>query len=225
MKERGIIMDTDEVRAILDGRKTQFRRKVSDKHIPFIEGMAANFLDGRWDERPFPYGKPGDRLWVREAFHIPGGYLDECLIDEIRSGISTLKGLGVTYRADAPRLKPCDGGWQPSSRMPRWASRITLEITGVRVERVQKITKQDAIAEGARYFPDLPHSHPFHPLGLECRWSMRNPETTAECLGTARHAFANSWVKRYGKSQFDIRPWDENPWVWVIEFKTVEVKS
>ena len=216
MKERGIIMSADEVLAVLDGRKTQLRRKVSDKHIPFIEDMTANFLDGRWEERPFPFGRPGDRLWVRETWR-QFNATDECSCSESPCGCPVTG--TVLYRSSH------DDGvsrWRPSIHMPRWASRITLEITGVRIERVQDITEKDAIAEGARYFPDLPSRHPY---GQDCRWSMGNPETTSDCLSTARHAFGNSWVKRYGKSQFDTRLWDENPWVWVIEFKTVEVQA
>lgn len=112
--------------------------------------------------------------------------------------------------------------WKPSIHMPRDACRLVLEITGVRVERLQAITEADAEAEGARHFPRLP-------MGIvsadPCRWSMEDPQSTDECLSTARLAFANFLCKTYGKAPngvHDPRPWEANPWVWVISFRRVE---
>lgn len=125
MKERPILFSGPMVRAILDGRKTQTRRVVKPR-----QGM----LDD-WTGLPCPYGKPGDRLWVRETcyFEQPHGE--------------------VIYRADPGSEKALDPEftglrWRPSIHMPRWASRITLEIVNVRVERLQDIRVDDARAEG-----------------------------------------------------------------------------
>ena len=239
--DRPIIFKDDMVRAILEGRKTQIRRIMKPQPVIGDDGWF------RWDgHKPnskygayassqvdlksisifvgvsCPYGRPGDRLWVRETHHVPGGYLEAGLIEEIPKGVSSPESLGVTYRADAPSLKPCDGGWTPSIHMPRWASRITLEITGVRVERLQDISEEDAIAEGARHFPDLPGTSPYE---QDDRWSMETPDSCDQCLGNARMAFANYFCKITGnapKGLHDPRPWDANPWVWVIEFRRVD---
>jgi hypothetical protein len=106
--------------------------------------------------------------------------------------------------------------------MPRWASRITLEITDVRVERLQDISEEDAIAEGAQRFPDLPGKNPW---GQDDRWSMEQPNSVDDCLGSARSAFGNYFCKLAGnapKGIHDPRPWDANPWVWVIKFKRID---
>ena len=100
--------------------------------------------------------------------------------------------------------------------MRRWMSRITLEVTGVRVERVQEISEADAKAEGARYLPDLPLG-PYTGKDVP-RWSMEDPTDTDEALGGPRWAFANLWKKINGAES-----WAANPWVWVVEFKRVEV--
>lgn len=106
---------------------------------------------------------------------------------------------------------PCR--WRPSIHMPRWASRLTLEVTAVRVERLQAISEEDARAEGARRFDDLPSTHPY---GQDARWSCVEPKSTEECLGSARMAFGNLWNSINGADS-----WASNPWVWVVTFKRV----
>lgn len=164
------------------------------------------------------YGQPGDRLWVREVH----GY-------KILS-VGGTPHEQVTYRAtdpDAVHCYDCNGNeqpmvWQEPEKMSRSESRITLEITSVRVERLQDISETDAKAEGAQNFPELP---PISPWGQDNRWSMESPTSVEQCLGTARFAFANYFCKLAGqapKGIHDPRPWDANPWVWVIEFKRVD---
>jgi len=167
MKERPILFSTEMVKAILDGRKTMTRRVVKDpyKYITI--------------PRPSPYGRVGDRLWVRETFVIDADGMPD-------------------YRAD------CDSGviaWRPSIFMPRKLSRITLEITSVRVERLQEITEEDAIKEGAG---------PGHIL---CSPTIFNPET--ETPKDYRTGFSYLWDAINRKTY----PWESNPWVWVISFR------
>jgi len=144
MKERPILFSAPMVRAILEGRKTQTRRvvKISNpENAMRVEFSSTDFGVYRFDlyfpthvrseTFPCPYGQPGDRLWVRETW---------------RDGIYD----GPIYRADACKVtdEQLEGTWKPSIFMPRWASRITLEITDVRVERLQEISEEDAKAEG-----------------------------------------------------------------------------
>ncbi|HFF8969403.1 hypothetical protein [Serratia marcescens] len=180
MKERPVIFNGEMVRAILDGRKTQTRRALNWKRQPYTE-MAERDDGSLWPwaedgERggdiwfSCPFGEVGDRLWVRETF-------GDC-------------GNRLVYRADtedgaASQVKR----WVPSIHMPRWASRITLEITGVRVERLQDISEADAIAEGGTKHFNIDW---FGPL----------------------------WASIYG-----VDSWNSNPWVWVIEFRRVEVRD
>jgi hypothetical protein len=109
--------------------------------------------------------------------------------------------------------------WTPAIHMPRWASRITLEITGIRVERLQAITEADAKAEGARLFPDIPvptEGRPPWAIDHAPRWSMFEPPSTDHCLWTAHSAFGNAWIQINGQPS-----WDSNPWVWALSFRRV----
>lgn len=133
MKERPILFSGPMVRAILEGRKTQTRRVVK---LPLKDPLTGCEIAGceinsmlRQGEEICKYGVPGDRLWVRETFQEntpPSGWI---------------------YRAD-DIAGHIDGGWKPSIFMPRQASRITLEIEAVRVDRINEITREDCIAEG-----------------------------------------------------------------------------
>ena len=161
-KERPILFSGPMVRALLAGRKTQTRRVVR------LDGNSDDFGFVRWQDgypdgarpvfdicgevfsRRCPYGQAGDRLWVRETWQCvsPGPLRDWPGIGDQRPRkVSHLNRSCVTiYRADGEM--PGDERWQPSIHMPRWASRLTLEITGVRVERLHDISEADAIAEG-----------------------------------------------------------------------------
>jgi len=151
IKERPILFNGAMVRALLDGSKTQTRRAVKPQPSP-SSTEAFQCADGIWrfshptarcpvsheaDDVRCPYGQPGDRLWVREA------WTTHACFDEIRPRDLTTRSLH--YQADG-QIKT--GKNRPSIHMPRWASRITLEITGVRVERLQDISETDALAEG-----------------------------------------------------------------------------
>lgn len=188
MKERGILMSGPMVRAILEGRKTQTRRAIK------AEIGVAN---GEWLK--CQYGKPGDRLWVRETWA-------PCI------GGPCEPSNPVLYRAD--QFEHYDElRWRPSIFMPRWASRITLEITGVRVERLQDLSESDALAEGI-------YAAKSGRLGgtkeVET-WDGRNffyhPDTHA-----ARFDYSSLWDSINGKKH----PWASNPWVWVIEFTRIQ---
>jgi hypothetical protein len=195
------------VRAILDGRKTQTRRAM--KHQPeTVCGKPERPDAGWWNEKgqfwmkrstvanfECPYGKNGDRMWVRETFSTwhHGCQWHDCT----REGRSKLSCSNLFYRA-THHFPDDDQKWVPSIFMPRWASRITLEITGVRVERLQDITEADAIAEGA------------------------TPSIVGEQLDHLKYraGFQSLWQSINGPDS-----WAANPWVWVVEFKRVGGQS
>ncbi|HBR3111283.1 TPA: hypothetical protein L9R57_003229 [Klebsiella pneumoniae] len=195
MREKGLIFNSEMVRAILDGRKTQTRRPVKfpvhDKNLGCE--LAGNELAGELSAGNYlnsAFGKPGDRIWVRETWNKYGGLL--------------------TYRADHDWIDDmrketvCTAKWVPSIHMPRWASRILLEITDVRVERLNAISEEDARAEGIIDGGCLNCGEP-EPCGCA------NPEPDAT------DAFAYLWQSIYGQES-----WNANPWVWVISFERIE---
>lgn len=196
MKERPILFSAPMVRAILEGQKTQTRRIYKNrKHPDFGCDMAGCELvreQQHFIDRICPYGQPGDRLWVREAWQGDKHDFD--------AGIMPL------YRATDERT---EAGWRPSIHMPRWASRILLEVTAVRVERLQAISEADAIAEGiesvrneGKYWRDYSN-----PAGRDCE-SM-----TAV---TPVESYRTLWESINGQGS-----WAANPWVWVVEFNKV----
>lgn len=209
VKERPILFSAPMVRAILDGRKTQTRRVTKAP-----KGLAP-ITDLRWTfdqitaNIPCPYGQVGDRLWVRETFTTDRVYKDSDIVDG-----------DTVYRASMPEsytwpdhaddLTPPK--WKPAIHMPRWASRIDLEITGVRVERLQAITPEDAIAEGLVTMPEF-------------NWTAQKPtgRILAETAGSPPYwaspktAFASLWENINGAGS-----WDANPFVWVVEFKRIK---
>ena len=206
MKERPILMSSPMIRALLAGAKTQTRRIVGEKHLPFIEDLTGRYLAGEWEDRPFPYGKPGDRLWVRETFYAYGRWETRFnpakKRDEWHFLDFTLDVPGRSYEYSEPEnYKPGKRSgvyrqwWKrPAIFMPRWASRLTLEITAVRVERLQDISEEDALADGGWTYRTCPvHKNPVESFRL--LWQQING--------------ADSW--------------DANPWVWVIEFRRLEL--
>lgn len=211
MADRPILFSGAMVHGLLDGTKTQTRRicKPAEKHAltavvevpdPLERGQIYNgstFGDEEGDMQfACPYGQPGDRLWVRETWqhsnHPYGPYDEDCM---------------VFYRADflddihGPDGEKSSEGryrfWRPSIHMPRSASRITLEVTSVRVERLQSISASDAIAEGVNVHPDH-HDKP--------RASIYGPV----------QAYRDLWEQINGPGS-----WDVDPWVWRLEFKRV----
>jgi hypothetical protein len=231
MKERPILFSAPMVRALLEGRKTQTRRVIKPQPKidesgnfcwngwnygqnfdgPLIQAIASPIPSSRTKRVLCPYGKPGDRLWVRETWALTGRCADARVADYQIPEVSLIDNL--IFFADADAYDVSTQSWRASIHMPRWASRINLEITGIRVERLTDISEEGAMAEGAKKFDDLPSIHPY---GQDSRWSMEAPTSTDECLGSARMAFANFWIKINGEES-----WSATPWVWVIELKRI----
>ncbi|EIQ80117.1 hypothetical protein SF123566_8484 [Shigella flexneri 1235-66] len=225
-----MIFNGEMVRAILDGRKTQTRRPVRfpvlDKNLGCE--LAGNELAGELSAGNYlnsAFGKPGHRIWVRETWATLGNE-DGCCVDwednlckgDERSAARIYRAsceqrpgdYGLWSIPDDADWKPhtkdhkFEGAWRPSIHMPRWASRILLEITSVRVERLNAISEEDARAEGIIDGGCLNCGEP-EPCGCA------NPEPDAT------DAFAYLWQSIYGQES-----WNANPWVWVIEFKRIE---
>ena len=210
VRERPILFSGPMVRAILEDRKTKTRRVVEAKaswERPAGYRYATIRMRDDFDAEiywpAFPdfkpirvrnrYGQPGDRLWVREAFFDHGPF------DAAHPELTKLNER-IEYREDEWDRAGGDagGGWKPSIFMPRWASRLTLEITEVRVEWLQDISEDDAIAEGVDAIPLA--AVPRH--GTLSR----------------RVDFMQLWDKLNAKRGYG---WDANPWVWVIGFTVV----
>lgn len=192
-KERPILFSAPMIRAILNGTKTQTRRIAKSIGIAQGIGHVCNGSDNIRDWPQFcPYGKPGDRLWVRETF----------LQDSN----------GFIYRADGDfeGNSKILGGWMPSIYMPRKASRITLKITNIRVERLQDISWNDAIAEGV--YDDG--------KACVCEQPLDFVRSCGNCGG--RLIDAIDLYKQLWESINEKGSWDLNPWVWVIEFKRID---
>ncbi|MFG1599486.1 ASCH domain-containing protein [Klebsiella quasipneumoniae] len=221
MKERGMIFNSEMVRAILSNRKTQTRRvmkvqpesnqlglllitdstKRSD--IGKYHWAESNATGNHVRSKLFscPFGAVGDRIWVRETFN--SFWVTDEEIEEILEDISKAADL-CDYKADYPDSSQPAEGWTPSIHMPRWASRILLEITDVRVERLNAISEEDARAEGIIDGGCLNCGEP-----EPCGCANAEPDAT--------DAFAYLWQSIYGQES-----WNANPWVWVISFKRVE---
>lgn len=195
MSDRPILFSGPMVRALLAGTKTQTRRMVKTPQPGFIQQLT----DGRFETSPdggfdrgvgyikCHYGQPGDRLWVRETWKED---LSPCCDGSCGHQ-------NALYRADFGEGPEWRGGWAPSIHMPRWASRITLEITGIRVERLQEISEPDAYKEGIR---------------LD-EWEGNDGEAPS----SSREAFEWLWNSINGPGS-----WEANPWCWVVSFKQVE---
>ncbi|MGS8105888.1 hypothetical protein [Escherichia coli] len=187
MKERGMIFNDEMVRAILGGNKTQTRRIVEEKF--YGRAVAAELL-----AKHCPYGQPGDRIWVRETYRVHGKATDVATL-VYRASVRN-SWTEQTHRVPVDVCnKPVSEKWTPSIHMPRWASRILLEITDVRVERLHDMSEADAKAEGA-----TPATYKITP---------------SEAV--YRVGFGDIWRSIYGQDN-----WLSNPWVWVIEFKRIQ---
>lgn len=229
VKERPILFSAPMVNAILAGTKTMTRRLVP--HLYWISDMAPG-LRPYWREEtargggPFdpklatcPYGVPGDRLWVRETWAPMArardtrvAYRADMVIQNQTRRDGTPSDL-VPWPVDNTRGRGyAVTRWTPSIHMPRWASRIMLEVTAVRVERLHEITEQDARAEGVDHV--LPQF-----LSLREDDDREGPEVGGrmvgdETTGFARDNFCRLWEQINGERA----PWAANPWVWVVSF-------
>lgn len=225
VKERGWPAYTHEVRAILDGRQSQFRRALwfqpnpeftdfagpemyaptkirrNGEECPGEEVFGIYSKDGDWG-LTCPFGKPGDRLWLKEKWA-----MDQ--VHDLRYPWHGNDLFTRWYAADDSRAGPTNcndqrGVWRSSVTMPRWASRITLEVVAVRVERVQEITEEDIKAEGVR--PDMVDSGGVTPWGAGI--------DVADYHGP----FIGLWDSVNTKRGFG---WLSNPWTWVVSFQKI----
>ena len=191
--ERPILFSGAMVRAILDGRKTQTRRMVKGFPLQLLapENFTPEYVAD--PENEFcPYGQMFDRLWVRETWAQP----------------AALDPGPTVYRADYPacvpagfeNIPPADAiRWKPSIHMPRYACRLGLAITGVRVERLNDCSEADAIAEGIERDGDGWLSY-----------------AGGSCVQLPTTSYASLWDSINGAGA-----WEANPWVWVVEFRRV----
>ena len=243
MKERPILFNGEMVRAIQEGRKTQTRRVVK----PSVKGCTVGVYTGGgkpteavnvqedgdpWTDIKCPYGIPGDRLWVRETwFPYTGHGCYERSVKVIAWRCS------IGYKADMK--DDFSAIYRPSIHMPRWASRILLEITGVRMERVQDISEEDAKAEGIDWCLTKPTGKyicykNYKPNLKEIQEKKYGFSNTWNCE-TSLLSFQSLWNSIYEKpfkNETDLGvssptpgglfTWDKNPWVWVVEFKVLE---
>jgi len=215
MKERPILFSGEMVRAILEGRKTQTRRVVKkiDQKCDGLKFIRKNEYAMIWNKNPevekkyvpkgglleiahihCPFGQPGDQLWVREtwAHDDPDCQNIHCEnIDHIWWKANEIKLVADSFCGSAR--------WHPSIHMPRWASRILLEVVSIRVERVQEIDMNGIIAEGI---------HESYVATVES--GIINPPL---------HAFRKLWDSINEKRGYS---WEVNPWVWVVEFKRID---
>jgi hypothetical protein len=238
VKERPILFSAPMVRAILFGEKTQTRRIVKPEPVPipaevfkdpkvpaerqfwWPSNVARSMVEVRDMSALSPYGRAGDRLWVKEThqyadwsedgmpwiryaadyaerFHDSGSIPEawgEKLTD-IWEGLSAAENVAIDGKAR-------DRAWRPSIHMPRWASRITLQITSVRVERLETISHRDALAEGVRVWE---------------RWEAERAGSIEVNSHDPRDAYAELWESINGRYS-----WPKNPWVWVVEFTQVQ---
>lgn len=233
MKSSPILFNSEIVRAILNGTKTQTRRVLTPpwkrsvldgspcwrfKNATVWDNGTWHTWDNEgvggenWEELTVekakieaaisaaiqgfwrcPFGQPGDRLWVRETFNGDPS-----------------RGIGYAYRATQPEMDGCP--WIPSIHMPRAASRITLEIIGIRVERLNEISAADACKEGAAEILHRPTNDPVRRLAYDKFGETLSDDRYAGSIA----AFAALWESINGPGS-----WEANPWCWVVEFKRV----
>ncbi|HIF0469142.1 TPA: hypothetical protein ACXYQW_000111 [Klebsiella pneumoniae] len=230
MKERGMIFNGEMVRALLSGRKTQTRRIIKDCTVgrdqisKFIQ-IEKKFIGCYPEDVPelirecCPYGIPGDRIWVREAFRVHSRATDVATL--VYKASERNSWTEQTHRVPvAVCNKPATPEkWTPSLHMPRWASRILLEITDVRVERLNAINEEDAIAEGMQgvICPCCKGDSEYSTSQYDAETLAVVDEIPCRACESNRSKFFTLWDSIYGYGQHCI-----GEWVWVIEFKRVE---
>lgn len=236
-KERPILFSGHRVLEILAGMKTQTRSAIKPQPLTWDTVKQQPFerpdlIPGAWsplgdhsEDRFCPYGRVGDRLWVREAW-MHGGNAAPAYARRYRADDYTVPGLG-----------DFDGEpWRPSIFLPRWASRITLEITEVRAQHVQSISEQDATAEGFESVPFVRWYEGMKPMldGSLVRQQSRGipPESWTEVRAlkdvggsdydplerSAKEGFCAVWDS-INRKKF---PWSSNPWVWAVSFQRID---
>jgi hypothetical protein len=221
VRERGLIFTGESIPGLQSGAKTQSRRVIVPRKGGVITGPAAEpncaieaFGGGAWnvpsrmEARPCPYGEPGDLIWVKEAF--------------------ALLGKQTIYRAD--KLSQTEGyshvirnggRWKSPRFMPKVAARIWLELTRVRIERLQDISEEDVLAEGLRRVTkDQGRTWKY---GMADRDGLPGTDDTGwpwqRWSASPQEAYASLWDELNAKRGF---PWKDNPWVWVLEFRLLE---
>lgn len=246
-KERPILFSGEMVRAVLDGRKTQTRRvmlprpgKNQHMHNPPLYGTGVSTNKGQYgvlmceeitsnitltQHFKCPYGAPGDRLWVRETF----AYITDSFaiaqgvrykadhVDKFFKADGNLIPDGATVFNSLSHEYPDIVKYRPSIHMPRWASRIQIEVVDVRVERVQDISEEDAIREGISAVDSS--GNDINPIEYEYRKWFKNYETGEFSFIDPVASFWSLWNSINEKRGFG---WDTNPWVWVVEFRRVK---
>jgi hypothetical protein len=232
MKKRPILFSGPMVRAILEGRKTQTRRVMKPQpetyeeswtgdcfHIHFANGKVTSDSGGGeratrhlFAEKHCRYGAPGDKLWVRETWchkadddgrevYNSEGNFDPSCFHYYADGTTVMSmdaDGSYEFNKDGSEKSP----WKPSIHMPRWASRITLDVKSVRVERLQDISEEDAMAEGIQIAPQ------FCGIGFD-----GHPVESSRIDWAPTDYFEELWESINGTGS-----WEQNPWVWVIEF-------
>jgi hypothetical protein len=238
--EHPILFSGEMIRATLARRKTHTRRVIQPQ--PCLWSKDNSIVEWTHNSSTFyvpieavsilaehcPYGRPGDRLWVRETWGAVSrtedpSPLEECAIEyraDLPAGCTDQPG---GWPADDARGNDEAPHWKPSIFMPRWASRITLEIMNVRVERVQDITETDAGAEGVspNWISDLAGWNPIEHgyLGVP---TSDDGDSEEGYYRTARQAYSELWDHLNANRSYG---WAVNPFVWVIAFKPIETRG
>jgi hypothetical protein len=214
MTDRPLILSGLEVRAVIESRKTQFRRVLKPQPnalnggLPLNNGYGSYSTEDGWKKYPYALG---DRLWVKETFVFVGSGDPGWLLYRANGYDAECKRHGFDKCPPESEVK-----WKSSTQMPRTASRLTLVVTDVRVQRVREITDEDALAEGA-VEKKWTNECDQHRSGWRMDWPSKEPAFGwgSICLGAPRFAFANWWNERAKRGH----GWTANPWVVAVTFE------